>query len=75
MPDPLISEEPHTLTEVREATSKLKGGQAVGIYGIPDELLKAKGEPMALGMHTVLAPIWQSGSIASDLLRSTVIPL
>ncbi|XP_069982357.1 uncharacterized protein [Penaeus vannamei] len=54
---------------------KLKGGKAAGICEVPAELLKAGGEPMARGLHAVLAAIWQSGSIPPDLLRGVVIPL
>ena len=75
LPDPPISEEPPTLTEVREAISKLKGGKAAGICGIPAELLKSGGEPMVRGLHAVLAAIWQSGTIPPDLLKGVVIPL
>lgn len=42
-----ITEETPTMTEVREAFSKLKGGKAAGICCIPAKLLKAGGEPMA----------------------------
>ncbi|XP_069993541.1 uncharacterized protein [Penaeus vannamei] len=59
--DPLISEEP-TLTEVREAISKLKGGKAASICSISAELVKAREEPMAQSLHMVLASSWQSGS-------------
>ncbi|XP_069976414.1 uncharacterized protein [Penaeus vannamei] len=41
VPDPPISEDPPTLTEIREVISKLKGGKAAGICDIPAELLKA----------------------------------
>ena len=75
VPDPPISEEPPTLTEVRMAISKLKSGKAAGICDIPAELLKAGGEPMARGLHTVQTAIWQSGTIPPDLLRGVVIPL
>ena len=75
LPDPQISEEPPTLTEVREAISKLKGGKAAGFCGIPAELLKSGGDSMARGLHTVLAAIWQSGTIPPDLLKGVVIPL
>ena len=75
LPDPPISEDPPSLTEVRGAISKLKSGKAAGICGIPAELLKAGGEPMARGLHAVLAAIWQSGSVPPDLLRGVVIPL
>ena len=47
LPDPPISEDSPSLAEVREAISKLKSGKAAGICGIPAELLKAGGEPMA----------------------------
>ncbi|XP_069989723.1 uncharacterized protein [Penaeus vannamei] len=69
VPDRPMSEDPPTLTEIREPISKLKGGKAAGICNIPAELLEAGGEPMSRGLHTVLAVIWQSGSIPPDLLR------
>ncbi|XP_069976479.1 uncharacterized protein [Penaeus vannamei] len=56
--DPSISEGPPTLNEVREVISKLKGGKTAGICDIPAELLKVEGEPMARGLHAVLAAIW-----------------
>lgn len=40
VPNSPISEEPPTLTEVREAISKLKGGKEAGICIIPAKLLK-----------------------------------
>ena len=55
--------------------STLKSGEAVGICSVPAELLKAGGEPMVLGLHAVLAAIWQSGSVPPDLLRGVVTPL
>ena len=58
LPDPQISEEPPTLTEVREAVSKLKSGKAAGFCGIPAELLKFGGDSMTRGLHAVLAAIW-----------------
>ncbi|XP_069971661.1 uncharacterized protein [Penaeus vannamei] len=60
LPDPPISEDPSFLTEVREAISKLKSGKSAGICGIPAELLKAVGRPMARGIHAVLATIYCS---------------
>ncbi|XP_069981944.1 uncharacterized protein [Penaeus vannamei] len=75
LPGPPISEDPPSLTEVKGAISKLKSREAAGICGIPTELLKAGGEPMARKVHAVLAAIWQSGTIPSDLLRDVVIPL
>ncbi|XP_069982160.1 uncharacterized protein [Penaeus vannamei] len=74
LPDPPISEDPPSLTEVRGAISKLKS-EAAGICGIPAELLKIGGEPMARRVHAVLSAIWQSSTIPSDLLRDVVIPL
>ena len=62
LPDPPISEDPPSLTEVRGAISKLKSGKAAGICGIPAELLKAGGEPMARGLHAVLAAICRFGT-------------
>ena len=56
--DPPISEDPPSLTSVREVISKLKSGKAAGVCGIPAELLKAGGEPMARGLHAVLSAIW-----------------
>ncbi|XP_069989747.1 uncharacterized protein [Penaeus vannamei] len=47
LPDPPISEDPPSLTEVTGAISKLKSREAAGICGIPAEPLKAGGEPMA----------------------------
>ncbi|XP_069985521.1 uncharacterized protein [Penaeus vannamei] len=72
LPDPTISEDPPSLTEVWMVISKLKSGKAAGNCGIPAELLKAGGEPMARGLH---ATICQSGTIPNDLLRGVVIPL
>ncbi|XP_069970849.1 uncharacterized protein [Penaeus vannamei] len=54
LPDPPISEDPSSLTEVRGAISKLKSGKAASICGIPAELLKASGEPMG-----VVIPLWK----------------
>lgn len=42
-----ISEEPPTLTKVKETISKLKCGNAASIHGILAELLKAGGELIA----------------------------
>ena len=49
LPDPPISEDDPSLTEVRGAISKLNSGKVVGICGIPAELLKDGGEPMEWG--------------------------
>nr|XP_027220584.1 uncharacterized protein LOC113812865 [Penaeus vannamei] len=46
LPDPLISEDPPSLAEVKVAISKQKSDRAAGICGIPVELFKAVGEPM-----------------------------
>ncbi|XP_069987637.1 uncharacterized protein [Penaeus vannamei] len=69
LPDPPISEDPPSLTEVREAIYKLKSGKTAGICDIPAELLTAGSEPMVWGLHVVLAAIWWSGTIPPDLLR------
>ncbi|XP_069999421.1 uncharacterized protein [Penaeus vannamei] len=45
------------------AVCLLKSGKAAGICGIPAELLKAGGEPIARGLHSVLAAIWRSDRI------------
>ncbi|XP_069989710.1 uncharacterized protein [Penaeus vannamei] len=68
MPDPPF------LTEVRRAISKLKSGKAVGICGIPVEMLKAGEEAMVRGLYAVMAAIWLSGTITPDLLRGVIIP-
>ncbi|XP_069969587.1 uncharacterized protein [Penaeus vannamei] len=75
VPDPPIIEDSLTLTEAMEAISKPKGGKAPGLCDIYAELLKARDEPMARCLHTILAAIWQSGSIPPDLLMGVVIPL
>ncbi|XP_069993549.1 uncharacterized protein [Penaeus vannamei] len=75
LPDPPISEDPPSLTEVRGAISKLKSGKALGICNTPAELLKAHGEPMACGLHAVQAAIWWSVTVPPDFLRGVVIPL
>ncbi|XP_069992174.1 uncharacterized protein [Penaeus vannamei] len=69
VPDPPISEDSPNLTEIKEAICKLKDGKAAG--NIPADLIKAGVEPMARGLHAVLAAIWQSGSIPSDQLRDS----
>ncbi|XP_069972978.1 uncharacterized protein [Penaeus vannamei] len=52
---------------------ELKGGKAAGICDIPAELLKAGVDPMARGLHAVLAVIWQLHP--PDLLLGVAIPL
>lgn len=42
--DPLISETPPSLEEVREAVKTLKGGKAAGICNISTEKLKVERE-------------------------------
>ncbi|XP_070000240.1 uncharacterized protein [Penaeus vannamei] len=69
LPDPPISKDSPSLTEVKRAISKLRSGKAAGICGIKAELLMAGGELIAWGMHAVLAAIWQSGIIPPYLLR------
>lgn len=73
--DPPISEEPPTLAGLRKAITGLEDARAADTFGIPANLLKAGGEPVAWGLRTVLATIWQSGSIPPDLLRGAAIPL
>lgn len=75
MLDTPVSEDPPSLTNVREAISKLMGGRAAGICDNPAELLKAGDEPMAWGLHNVLVAIWQSNTIPPNLLRGVAIPL
>ncbi|XP_069982670.1 uncharacterized protein [Penaeus vannamei] len=60
LPDPPISEDPSSSTEVRGAISKMKSGKEAGVCGTPAELLKADVEPIAQGLHAVLAAIWRS---------------
>lgn len=57
MPGLPLTKDPLTLTEVKEATSKLWAGKDADICDIPAELLKAGSEPMAWSLHTVLAVI------------------
>lgn len=60
VPNPPSSEEPSTLSEVREVRSKLKvvKQQAFVKCSILTELLKAGGKPMAHELHAVLTAIW-----------------
>lgn len=72
MPNPPVNEEPSTLTEIREAIFKLKGGKAEVICGILAKLLNAGGEPVALDLPVVLAVIWYH---SPDLLMGVAISL
>ena len=73
--NPLISEAPPSLSEVREAVGRLKCGKAPGICGISAELLKAGGEAMIHGLHSVVTAVWQSGTIPLDWKRGLVTPI
>lgn len=73
--DPPVDETPPSLTEVREAVSKLKCGKAAGVCNISGELLKAGGEAMIHGLHAVLTAVWQSGTIPSDWTKGLVVPI
>ncbi|XP_069981369.1 uncharacterized protein [Penaeus vannamei] len=68
-----LIEVPPTLTELGR-WSKLKGRKAAGICDNPAELLKAGNEPMAWGLHTLLAAICHPGFIPRDLFSGVVIP-
>ena len=46
--------------------AKLRGGKAADICNISAEMLKAGGEAMIRGLHTVLTAVWHSGTIPSD---------
>lgn len=56
--DPPLVDTPPSLTEVREAVSKLKCGKAAGVCNISAEMLKAGGEAMIHGLHAVLSAVW-----------------
>ena len=73
--NPPISEAPPSLSEVREAVGRLKCGKAPGICGISAELLKAGGEAMIHGLHSVVTAVWQSGTIPLDWKRGLVTPI
>ena len=73
--DPPVDEAPPSLTEVREAVSKLKCGKAAGVCNISGELLKAGGEAMIHGLHAVLVAVWQTGTIPSDWKKGLVVPI
>lgn len=57
LPESPISKEPHSLTKVRGAISKLRRDKAMGICGTPAELLKVGGELTVRGLHAALAVI------------------
>ena len=73
--DPPVVETPPSLTEVREAVSKLKCGKAAGVCNISAEMLKAGGEAMIHGLHAVLSAVWQTGAIPPDWKKGLVIPI
>ncbi|KAG0715480.1 Craniofacial development protein 2 [Chionoecetes opilio] len=73
--DPPIDETAPSLDEVREAVAKLRGGKAAGVCNISAELLKAGGEAMIRGLHSVLTAVWQSGTIPPDWKRGLVVPI
>ena len=56
--NPPIDEATPSIAEVRMAVAKLKLGKAAGVCGIAGELLKAGGEAMIQGLHTVLTAVW-----------------
>lgn len=53
--DPPIAETPE---EVREGTTRLRGGKAAGGCSISTVLLKAVGIAMICGLHAVLTATW-----------------
>ena len=73
--DPPIDETAPSIDDVKEAVAKLRGRKAAGIYNINAELLKAGGEAMIRGLHTVMTAVWHSGTIPPDWKKGLVIPI
>ena len=73
--DPPIDVAVPSLAEVREAVARLRGGGAPGVCNISAELLKAGGEAMIHGLHTVLTAVWHSGTVPPDWKRGLVVPI
>ena len=73
--DQPINEAPPSLDKVREAVVMLRRGKAAGICNITLELVKAGGNTMICGLHTVLSTMWRSGAIPPDWKRGLVIPV
>lgn len=48
---------------------KLKRGNALAIWNISAEILKARGEKIIHRLNVVLPAVWQSSSIPLDLKR------
>lgn len=79
VPNSPISEEPPTLTEVREAISKLKGGKEAGICIIPAKLLKTvlltyrgiwkrKGDSWNCSNYHDITPLSMLGKVPTHIL-------
>jgi hypothetical protein len=66
---------PITLEEVKRAVHVLKNNKASGVDGLPPEVFKAGGAPLASALLQVFLTCWDSGQIPSNLKNANIITL
>ena len=64
-----------TKTEVREAISSMKNGNAVGLDEIPAEVVKALGDSEGDVLHNFANTIYETGEIPKILQKSVFITI
>jgi hypothetical protein len=74
-PDPGISLDAPTLTEVTSAIRRLKNGKAAGPDGITPELLKFAETPISIALHQLFVRVWASGKVPAEWKEGVIVPL
>ena len=64
-----------TSEEVSHVIRKMKNGKALGIDGIPAELLKQGGKEMVKRITRLCNHVWKSGEVPRDWKDVIIIPL
>lgn len=66
---------PPSLEEIEAAIHHLSIGKSPGMDGIPAELLKAGGKPIALQLRSLFDKIWMHGSLPNELRDASIVHL
>ena len=63
------------LDEMISAIDRLPLGKAPGMDGIPAEVVKSAGEPLAENLHQLLLKCWHAGEVPQDMRDAKIVTL
>ena len=63
------------IEEVTAAIAKLKGGKALGVWGISAEMLKAGGRAVAEWLQAIINLMWTKEEVPADWKKAVIVPI